>query len=147
MQRAVEDRNTKCEAMGEPFVRLELGIGIHTGPVVVGNIGSELKMDYTAIGEPVNIANRLQSLAQAGEIVISAAVRDQVVELVDVEALGPRRLEGLDHEVEAFRIRYKRPAPKPRTPSVIAAPPLSPRSSSRVRAGSPRPCSTTVSLS
>ncbi len=106
VQRAVEDRNTKCEAMGEPFVQLELGIGIHTGLVVVGNIGSELKMDYTAIGEPVNIANRLQSLAQPGEIVISAEVRDHVSELVDVESLGSKRLEGLDHEVETFRVRY-----------------------------------------
>ena len=106
VQRAIHERNRRCEESGQPFVRLEVGIGIHTGPVVVGNIGSELKMDYTAIGEPVNIANRLQSLAGPGQIKITSEVRERLGLLVDVKAEGPRMLEGIDHPVEVFEVLY-----------------------------------------
>jgi adenylate cyclase len=106
VQRAIHERNRRCESTGHPFVRLEVGIGIHTGPVVVGNIGSELKMDYTAIGEPVNIANRLQSLAGPGQIKITGEVRERLGLLCDVKAEGPRMLEGIDHPIEVFEVLY-----------------------------------------
>ncbi|MGH7289601.1 MAG: adenylate/guanylate cyclase domain-containing protein [Myxococcota bacterium] len=106
VQRAIHERNRRCEESGQPFVRLEVGIGIHTGPVVVGNIGSELKMDYTAIGEPVNVANRLQSLAGPGQIKITSEVRERLGLLVDVKAEGPRMLEGVDHPIEVFEVLY-----------------------------------------
>ncbi len=106
VQRAIHERNRRCEATGQPFVRLEVGIGIETGPVVVGNIGSELKMDYTAIGEPVNVANRLQSLAGPGQIKITGEVRDRIGELVDVKAEGTRMLEGVDHPIEVYEVLY-----------------------------------------
>jgi adenylate cyclase len=74
--------------------------------VVVGNIGSELKMDYTAIGEPVNVANRLQSLAGPGQIKITGAVRDRLGELVEVKPEGPRVVEGVDEPIEIFEVLY-----------------------------------------
>ena len=104
VQRAIHERNRRCEATGQPFVRLEVGIGIDTGPVVVGNIGSELKMDYTAIGEPVNVANRLQALAGPGQIKITGDVRARIGELVDVKADGTRVLEGVDHPIEIYEV-------------------------------------------
>jgi adenylate cyclase len=104
VQRAVQERNAKREGTSPDFVRLDIGIGIHTGPVVLGNIGSELKMDYTAIGEPVNIANRLQALAGPGEIVISQQVRDRLADRVRVEPLGPQHIEGIDEELAAYRV-------------------------------------------
>jgi adenylate cyclase len=106
VQRAIHERNQRCEASLQPFVRLEVGIGIHTGMVVVGNIGSELKMDYTAIGEPVNVANRLQSLAGPGEIMITGEVRERVAMLVDAKPEGPRKIEGVDHPIEVFKVLY-----------------------------------------
>jgi adenylate cyclase len=106
VQRAIHERNRRCEATGQPFVRLEVGIGIETGPVVVGNIGSELKMDYTAIGEPVNVANRLQALAGPGQIKITGEVRERIGELVDVKAEGTRVIEGVDHPIEIYEVLY-----------------------------------------
>ena len=106
VQRAIHERNQRCEASLQPFVRLEVGIGIHTGMVVVGNIGSELKMDYTAIGTPVNVANRLQSLAGPGQIKITGEVRERVAELVQVKPEGARMLEGVDHPIEVFEVLY-----------------------------------------
>ena len=106
VQRAIHERNRRAEASLQPFVRLEVGIGIHTGMVVVGNIGSELKMDYTAIGEPVNVANRLQSLAGPGQIKITGEVRDRLGELVEVKPEGARILEGVDHPIEIYQVLY-----------------------------------------
>ena len=61
-------------------------------------------MDYTAIGEPVNVANRLQSLAGPGQIKITGEVRERLGELVDVKAEGTRMLEGVDHPIEVFEV-------------------------------------------
>jgi adenylate cyclase len=106
IQRAVRDRNTKLEASGQPFERLDVGIGIQTGEVVVGNIGSELKMDYTAIGDAVNVASRLQSLAGPGEILLTGEVYMRVRDMVDVERLGWRNLDGREQPVDVYRAAH-----------------------------------------
>jgi adenylate cyclase len=106
VQRSVEERNQKCEATGQPFVRLEVGIGIQTGTVVVGNIGSELKMDFTVIGEPVNVANRIQGLAGPTQIMITGEVRERLAGRVEVEPLGPQLVAGIDEPVDVFGVRY-----------------------------------------
>ncbi|MGD8822980.1 MAG: adenylate/guanylate cyclase domain-containing protein [Anaerolineales bacterium] len=67
-----------CAEAGEDLLGLDLGIGLHSGEVVVGNVGSEKIMDYTVIGDPVNVAKRLQEVAQGGEILISEATYAQV---------------------------------------------------------------------
>ena len=106
IQRAVRDRNTKLEASGQPFERLDVGIGIQTGEVVVGNIGSELKMDYTAIGDAVNVASRLQSLAGPGEILLTGEVYQRVRDMVEVERLGWRNLDGREQPVDVYRASH-----------------------------------------
>ena len=106
VQRAIEERNKECESSGLPYRRLDLGIGIQTGPVVLGNIGSDLKMDYTIIGDAVNVANRLQKLARPGEILITGDVAAELGDLVPLESLGEHTLEGRDETVEVFRVPY-----------------------------------------
>jgi adenylate cyclase len=106
VQRSVEERNKALSSDNAEFHHLALGIGIQTGPVLVGNIGSELKMDYTIIGDAVNVANRLQKLAPAGEILISSDVARKVEDRIQLESLGEKALEGRDEPVEVFRVLY-----------------------------------------
>ena len=105
VQRSVEERNKTSNEEG-PFRRLELGIGIQTGSVIVGDIGTELKRNYTIIGDPVNVAERLQKLARPGEIMLTRDVADHLGNRVGLESQGIRSLEGRDESVEVFRVVY-----------------------------------------
>jgi adenylate cyclase len=94
------------ESLGQPFDRLDVGIGIQIGPVVLGNIGSELKMDYTAIGDPVNVANRLQKLASPGQILVTEDVAARLGSRLDLRNLGTRELEGRDGPVTIYEVPH-----------------------------------------
>jgi len=74
--------------MREHGIDLQFGIGINTGDAVVGNMGSDFRMDYTAIGDAINTAARLESNARKGQIIISDATYQYVKDHVEVEELG-----------------------------------------------------------
>lgn len=102
MQREVADFNRARQAEGMP--PLEMGIGINTGAVVAGNIGSAMRMEYTVIGDSVNIAARLQGMARPGEVLVSEATLDRVRERVTATPLEPMTLKGKSQPVGVFRI-------------------------------------------
>ncbi|HEX9922427.1 MAG TPA: adenylate/guanylate cyclase domain-containing protein [Anaerolineae bacterium] len=77
-----------------PEDNLAYGIGIHVGQAIVGNIGTQQQMDYTAIGDAVNLAARLQEKAERGQILLSQAAYDAVKDVVQVESLGPVTVKG-----------------------------------------------------
>jgi len=80
------------------------GVGIHCGRAVVGNIGCEYRMDYTAIGDTVNIAERLESLAKGGEILISGEVYGQISGRYQAEPIGEQSLKGRQDKVAVYRL-------------------------------------------
>lgn len=75
-------------------LQLEMGIGIHTGDAVLGNIGSPDRLDFSAIGDAVNLAKRLQEVAAPGQILISQAVYDQTKKWVNAIPLEPVQVKG-----------------------------------------------------
>ena len=77
-----------------PERRLHFGTGIHTGEAVVGNVGSHLRKDYSAIGDAVNMAKRVQEMAKPGQILISEDVYRQVQAWVAAEPLPPTQVKG-----------------------------------------------------
>jgi adenylate cyclase len=76
MQLAMADVNRRLAAQGAP--ELEMGIGIHTGRVIVGNIGSLRRSKYAAVGSNVNLAGRIESFTTGGQLLISGSTRDKI---------------------------------------------------------------------
>ena len=79
-------------------------MGINTGMVVVGGIGDNLRMDYTAVGDTTNLAARLQQVADPGMILISEATKRLAQGSVHLEALAPLHLKGMPDPVAAFKV-------------------------------------------
>lgn len=83
---------------------ISFGIGVHCGEAVVGNIGCDFRMDYTAIGDTVNTASRLESNARSGQILISNAVYEAVKERVAVTPIGKISLKGKNKGVFVYQV-------------------------------------------
>jgi adenylate cyclase len=76
------------EILKDYGVDLQFGVGVNTGPAVIGNMGSEFRMDYTAIGDTVNTAARLEANSQKGQIIISDATYQLVKDRIHATDLG-----------------------------------------------------------
>ncbi|MBI4523654.1 MAG: response regulator [Deltaproteobacteria bacterium] len=87
-----------------PDLRLHMGIGINTGVVIAGNIGSERRMDYTVIGNEVNVAQRFESNAGPGQILITGSTYERVKTKVEVRDLGLLRVAGKQDGVMAYDV-------------------------------------------
>lgn len=90
-------------------IDLNLRIGLHCGPVIVGEIGSNIVMDYTAIGETVNLAYRLQEIAEPGCIYTSAEIVHQTKAIFDYDQLPDAMLKGFDHPIPCYRLIGMKP--------------------------------------
>ncbi len=102
MQRAAGTLNARWSLARRP--RIDVGIGINYGEVFVGNIGSHRRLEYTVIGDPVNVAQRLSSLAGPGEILLSESFLKAVGEAIEVEHLPTMALKGKARMVEVYRL-------------------------------------------
>src|SRR5713101_5796011 len=98
------------ELQGQRGVGVQMRIGVNTGPVVVGKIGDDLRMDYTAVGDTTNLAARLQQMAQPGSVVISAATHQHIAGFFETRALGELSVKGRApvHAFEVLRPRGRR---------------------------------------
>ena len=83
---------------------VSFGIGINSGYAVCGNIGSKERMDYTAIGDTINTASRLEANAKAGEILISEALYNEVKDRIEAEYIGELSLKGKSQGVKTYRV-------------------------------------------
>lgn len=100
----------------EPEFRLGLNVGIHTGPAIVGNIGTPDLMDYTAIGDTVNLASRLQGLSHGSQITVSEATYALIADRVIVQRVGPRRVRGREVPVITYLVERLRESDPPTLP-------------------------------
>src|SRR5439155_3355868 len=78
--------------------------GINSGPVLVGNVGTDLRYGYTALGDAMNVAARMEAAAEAGTVVISATTYRFVADAFDVEDLGPITVKGKAEPIQAYRV-------------------------------------------
>jgi PAS domain S-box-containing protein len=84
--------------------RLQFGIGVHTGEAVTGNIGSPDRLEYSALGDTVNLAKRLQEAAASGQILISEETYRQVRDAVQVEKLEPIQVRGRSQYTQIYEL-------------------------------------------
>lgn len=85
-------------------VELQMGIGISTGEALAGNIGSQKRMEYTVIGDTVNIAARLETLARPGQILMTQETAEAVGAVFDVSSLGEHSIVGRVEGIEVFTL-------------------------------------------
>lgn len=83
---------------------LTVGIGMHTGNLVAGNLGSARRMDYSVIGDTVNVAARLEGVARGGDVVITEVTRDLIGDRFKVEQLEPVLAKGKAEPIHVFRV-------------------------------------------
>jgi adenylate cyclase len=86
-------------------VEVQLAMGVHTGPAVAGNVGSEKRMDYTVIGDTVNVAARLEASAAPGQILVSESTRQALGESAPLDPLGERSLRGRSQTTMVYEVR------------------------------------------
>jgi adenylate cyclase len=102
MQEALRVYNRQRQELGRH--PLAMGIGVNTGEAVVGNMGSSKRLEYTCIGDAVNLASRLCSMAKPGQVVISAATLEKGGDGFEVRALPPTKVKGKEHPVPVFEV-------------------------------------------
>jgi class 3 adenylate cyclase len=102
----VHQRNCEIQTLADSDkLPVQLGIGVHSGVVVVGNIGSDRRTDFTAVGDAVNVAHRLEKLARPGEILVSEAVQRRIRGAVEMRFEGERQLSGREEPVHVYAVQ------------------------------------------
>ena len=84
--------------------KYEIRIGINTGPAVIGNIGSTKRIEYTAIGDTVNIASRLEKMSGPGKIYIGGTTYEQIKGIFNTRPVGTQRVKGKIMEVDVYEV-------------------------------------------
>ena len=102
LQEAVARVSARVER--ERGVRVQLRVGINTGPVIVGTVGNNLRMDYKAVGHTVNLAARMEQTAAPGTIQLTEQTYKLVTGYFDCADLGPVSVKGVAEKVRAYRV-------------------------------------------
>ncbi len=109
MQGAMEGFN--AHNRGEALPELKMGVGVHVGKVVVGNIGSETRAKYGIVGSPVNVTQRIQELANGGEVIVSEPVYQHAKADLVIKRIVETSLKGIQDRVTLYVVEGLRERP------------------------------------
>ncbi len=119
MQRALAHLNHEWKRRGQQ--PLLMGVGVNTGAVTAGNIGSARRMDYTVIGDAVNLASRLCANAAGGQVLISDSTFAQLKGCMAAQRLEPIRVKGKEAPVELYELIWQEKSPGQDGPELTPA--------------------------
>jgi adenylate cyclase len=102
MREGIQGLNRKRAEEGKEGVAI--GIGVSAGEAVAGTVGTEDRMEYTVVGDSVNLAARLESNAKPGQILISHRTWEKVKDVVDTRALGVIKVKGKEEQVSVYEV-------------------------------------------
>ncbi len=105
IQKEIRKLNVKRKKSNKEI--LQVGIGIHYGPVMIGSMGTKTRMDYTAIGDTVNLGARLCSIAKPGQIVIPQRIIRQLKGSYSIVKMEPLILKGRNRPVQLYSVNYE----------------------------------------
>jgi adenylate cyclase len=103
LQNEINTTNIKLERLGKNPVKI--GIGLNSGEVIAGNIGSQKRMEYTVIGDTVNLASRVTRLAGPDEVIISDFVYKKVSDIAVVKELDPVTVKGKSAPIQTYKVK------------------------------------------
>jgi class 3 adenylate cyclase len=106
MQNDMESFNMQSRQEGLP--ELQMRIGVNSGEVVVGNIGSDARAKYGIVGSPVNLTHRIQTVAKAGEVVISESAKRYAKDKILAEKLTCVKLKGIQEPMNLYVVKSRR---------------------------------------
>ena len=105
IQKAIEKYGEKLKNEGD--IDFKMRIGLNSGPVIVGSIGDDLRMDYTAVGDTTNLAARMESLAKPGSVLVSANTYKITHDFFEFKSIGKIDVKGKKEPQEAFELIKK----------------------------------------
>ncbi|NIR14486.1 MAG: adenylate/guanylate cyclase domain-containing protein, partial [Desulfobacterales bacterium] len=82
----------------------KMRIGIHTGPVVVGTLGNDLRVEFKAVGDTVNLASRMEGLAEPGTTLVSEDTSNLTEGLFNFEAIGQKAVRGKEKPISVYKL-------------------------------------------
>ena len=102
IQKAIDEYSEKVKENRGVGFRMRLGL--NSGPVIVGSIGDDLRMDYTAVGDTTNLASRMESMAMPGNILVARETFKLARDFFEFESLGKVELKGKEKSIEAYKL-------------------------------------------